>query len=100
VRKKDQTLDLAFIGFIALIASVGVLASGTVEGAPPEPIRTFILLAAAGAGFVITALMVRAAILLRLETQPEVRPRTLAMATVGVGLLLIVAYLAGLSNRG
>jgi hypothetical protein len=92
--------SIVAIGLIALIAGAGRLlqAYRDHDANPLVPIP--VLVAATGFGLVITALTVRAASALYLETHPGVRASVLWLGILGASLAIVLAFVGGVANSG
>jgi hypothetical protein len=90
--------SIVAIGLIALIAGAGRLlqAYRDHDANPAVPIP--MLVAATGFGLVITAMTIRAAGILYLETHPGVRASMLLLGVLGASLAIVLAFVAVASS--
>jgi hypothetical protein len=93
-------LSIVAIGLIALIAGAGRLlqAYRDHDANPAVPIPA--LVAATGLGLVITALTIRAAGILYLETHAGVRASMLLLGLLGASLAIVLAFVGGVASAG
>ena len=91
--------SIAAIGLIAFIAGAGRLLQAYRDHDANPLVPISVLVAATGFGLVITALTIRAASILYLESHPGLRASALWLGIFGASLTIVLAFVAG-ANSG